>query len=215
MSEQTQPYDLDRDQELILVIYYLYTGSYSYKTIDSYLKYPAALSIIYYLTQKGFFNCNLNEFIQYDYMGSKKYIWEAKKIMNDINIIRDYGYLIRARSRSKTYSDVNAHQCTIEGAVYFQRRLTESISFEKRIDSVKHSLSCSKGHLLGLEFNNDCPYLICHERHNKYRNFISDSYDHYKNTYILAISINGFLKSEIEVGKYSQQISQSAKPFFI
>jgi len=210
MSEQTQPYDLDQDQELILGIYSLYSNESNH----SYLKYPAALSIIYYLLREGHFKYNLNEFIQHDYMGSKKYIWEAKKVVYDINIIRGYGYLIRARSRSKTYSDVNAHQCTSSGFLYFQRRLTESISFKKRFNRVKYSLSCSKGHLLELKFKNNSPYLICNKHHNAYRNYFSDAYNAYRN-YFSAIYIDGFLKSEIDAENYSPQINQSVKPFFI
>ena len=110
---------LDQDQKNILIVYSLYSN----QKLRTYLQYTAACALFFYLTKKEFFKYNLNELLVYDYKEARKYIWESKKFMQDINIVRDYDLLIRARSRSRTSRDVNAHQCSTKGFEYIDLHL--------------------------------------------------------------------------------------------
>ena len=52
------------------------------------------------------------QLLVYDYKNSRRYLWEDKKFMNDINILRQQHTLIRARARNRQYRDINSHQCS-------------------------------------------------------------------------------------------------------
>lgn len=206
MSNLTQ-LGLDNDQKLILAVYSLYTD----EAKNTYLQYTAACAIIYYLTRKHFFDYNLNENIQYDYMGSENYIWEAKKFWKDMNILRSMGYLKRSRILNKKYREINLHQCTATGVSYLNSIESD---LKKDFFGLKNTLVCRKGHLLELKFGKYFPYLICTKHHNTFRNYFWDVYNTYRNS-LASIHLDGFLKSEIEEEKYSWNIDQNAKPFFI
>ncbi len=152
MIQSTTSNILDTDQKKILIVYSLYTN----QTKHSYLQYTAACAVIFYLNKKGIFTYNPNELLVYDYGNSRKYIWEAKKFMNDINVLRDQDLLIRARSKSKTSRDVNAHQCSTKGQAYVKNNLFSKPYFAL----IKDALSCGNDGLYAIQLEKTSPMLI-------------------------------------------------------
>ena len=190
MPEEIITDDLDRDQELILAVYSFYTKEKDH----SYLQYTAACAIFYYLTQKGYFIYNLKELLVYDYNESRRYIWEAKKFMNDINVIRDHDLLIRARIRSKTYRDVNAHQCSTAGHWYIDKIMASDPDFKNTMDDIRRTLSNEWGELYDVVLEESGPML----RSSRGRD----------------VPIQDFLKNMNDTGT-AEEPAEHYKPFFI
>jgi hypothetical protein len=192
---------LDRDQELILAVYSMYT----HESNHTYLQYTAACALFYYLTQKQFFDYDLDELLVYDYGEQRRYIWEAKKFMSDINILRDEDLLIRARSRSKTYRDINAHQCSDKGHEYIAEKRQSSQEISQLYEQLRKTLSNPQGEMYDVRLKDAGPMLV-HERGGEH--------------YVSRIPIQGFLKdlcpsvSSDDKGK-ENCIDESYEPFFI
>ena len=100
--------NLDTDQQKVLFVYSLYSDEKELK----FFQYTAALATCYYLMKKGVFPNYKDQLLVYDYKNSRRYLWEDKKFMNDINILRQNDTLIRARARNRQYRDINSHQCS-------------------------------------------------------------------------------------------------------
>ncbi len=147
----------DQDQRRVLYVYSLYTD----ESKNTYLQYTAACALIYHLSQKGFFDYNLNELLVYDYKEERRYIWESKKFMTDINILRDQQLLLRARSRSKTSHDVNAHQCSIPGHQYIQNLIESCPECKEAFALIKKELTCETGVLKTIKLTSYGPLLVC------------------------------------------------------
>ncbi|MCK5764813.1 MAG: hypothetical protein KAH26_02465 [Bacteroidales bacterium] len=201
MPEEIITDDLDRDQELILAVYSFYTK----ESDHSYLQYTAACAIFYYLTQKGYFDYNLNELLVYDYKESRRYIWEAKKFMKDINVLRDHDYLIRARSRSKTYRDINAHQCSGAGHVHIEEKRKSSKDFNELCEEVRQVLSTDRGELYDVRLKDNGPVLANKRGGEKYVSYAP---------------IKGFLKDLCPAEKDDKDagddcVGEKYEPFFI
>jgi hypothetical protein len=161
---------LDDDQKHILMVYSLYTDEVNL----SYLQYTAACALIFYLSKEGFFKYNQEELLVYDYLESRLYIWESKKFMTDINILRDHGFLIRARCKSKNTRDVNTHQCSEEGREYLNHVLKNSKNTFEIFNSMKNVLSCENNHLKKIRLQEDGPYLDCGTHKYLINGFIKD-----------------------------------------
>ena len=199
MSDLNLSSILSKDQESILSVYYLYTSKHKY----TYLQYTAACALMYFLTQKNIFNYDLDETLVYDYKEERRYIWESKDFMEDINILRDKDYLIRARSRSKTYRDVNAHQCSSKGINYIDKKIKESKDFKTKFEEIEKVLSCSKGHLFEVHLKDNGPKLVCEQNAKECIRFEE---------------IKGFLKdlSFNNISLHARDLSISKyKPFFL
>jgi hypothetical protein len=144
----------NKNQLAILYVYTLYTSE---KTND-YLQYTAALVIFYYLMQKGYFPDYNEQLLIYDYKDSRRFMWEDKTFMNDINVVRSFDYLNRARVRSSEFRDMNAHQCTQKGELYInQLQYADSPEGKK----IAQALHCKCGKLLQVALNDDMPRLVC------------------------------------------------------
>lgn len=180
---------IDKDQMGVLYAYSLYSNEQEY----TYLQYTAACALIFYLSQKGLFNYNLNELLVYDYKEERRYIWESKKFMTDINILRDKGLLLRARSRSKASHDVNAHQCTVLGHQYIKSLLETSSEISVFLQKIKRELSCESGEVKTIRLSDEGPLLCCRNRCHL---------------------IDGFLKFFVDCPDNSQIIPPHS-PFFI
>ena len=145
----------NKNQLAILYVYSLYSSEKQFQ----YLQYTAALVLFYYLTKKGHFeDYKETQLLVYDYKDSRRFMWEDKTFMNDINVIRGFDYLSRARVKTSEYRDINAHQCTQKGADF--------INHSDYITSVKakeiiNELSCKCGDLLQVQLDNDHPRLVC------------------------------------------------------
>lgn len=199
MTGNKMPDNLDRDQESILAVYSFYT----HESNHSYLQYTAACALFFYLTQKGFFKYNLDELLVYDYKESRRYIWEAKKFMADINILRDHNLLIRARSRTKTYRDVNAHQCSDLGHEYIQKLGETSKDFADLQQKLKATLSTDRGELYDIRLDDKGPILVNEREGGQYVSFSP---------------IQGFLKDLCPADpkvKGGECLEENYKPFFI
>lgn len=146
---------LDRDQMLICGLYDLYTSQEENK----YLQYTAACVLFYYLTKKGHFSYSLDAPLVYDYLGQRAYIWEDKKFMADINIVRDAECLIRARARSATSRDVNAHQCSAKGKAFIANLEKENPAFAEAMEAIRSELQVDKG-LLQVVLRAEGPVLV-------------------------------------------------------
>ncbi len=157
MMENYDMYFLDEDQKYILMVYSLYTDEANL----TYLQYTAACALIYYLSKEGFFKYNLEELLVYDYLENRLYIWESKKFMTDINVLRDQGFLIRARCKSKNTRDVNAHQCSGKGREYLNFLLKNSNDSQEILNKIKKILSCENNQLKRIKLEQDGPYLDC------------------------------------------------------
>lgn len=144
----------DKNQLAILFVYSLYTSEYK----NEYLQYTAGLVIFYYLMKKGCFTDYKEQLLVYDYKDSRRFMWEDKTFMNDINIVRSFNYLNRARVHSSDFRDMNAHQCTQRGADYIEQLHYEMTSEGKKI---LQALNCKCGKLLQVSLDDDTPRLVC------------------------------------------------------
>lgn len=145
--------DLDADQKAILYVY----SKYSSEKDAAYLQYTAALVLFYFLMKKGIFPSYKEQLLVYDYKDSRRYMWEDKKFMSDINIIRDFGFLDRSRLKTADYRDMNAHYCTNKGHEYIHEGKAETIDL-KAIDL---HLKCKCGEYLQVRLDDDAPELLC------------------------------------------------------
>ncbi len=145
---------MDQDQQKILYVYSLYAN----ETGLSYLQYTAALAIFFHLKNKGHFPKYKDSLLLYDYKDARRYVWEDKKFMADINIVRDEGFLNRSRVKTKDYRDINAHQCTEAG-----RKYVASHKFDQKSEfaQIKKDLTCKCGKLLHVRLDDDGPVLHC------------------------------------------------------
>lgn len=144
---------LDIDQKTILYVY----SKYSSEKYLGYLQYTAALALFFYLMKKGIFPAYKDQLLVYDYKDSRRYMWEDKKFMNDINIVRDHGFLNRARLKTDSYRDMNAHYCTTQGTEFVASN-ADFESIAKKIDAL---LKCSCGNFRQVQLNDDHPVLSC------------------------------------------------------
>jgi len=200
MPEENKIEPMNKNRDLILAVYSLYTNEANH----SYLQYTAACAIFYHLTTKEVFEYNLNELLVYDYKESRRYIWEAKEFMKDINVVRDHNYLIRARSKSKTYRDVNAHQCSTVGHQYIEDKRKNDHSFNEQIIKIKNILSTDDGELYDVRLNDSGPLLV-NERGGV--------------DYVRYAPIKGFLKDLCVENKQEPEaedcVGRKYEPFFI
>lgn len=160
--------DLDLEQRSILYVYSLYTLEEKY----SYLQYTAACALIYHLTKQGLFTYNTEELLYYDYLDKRHYIWESKKFMTDINILRDHGFLTRARLNSKLGRDVNAHQCSTLGKEYVENLVQSKDEIRQQFNKIKTELSCVDGSLKEIVLKKDAPYLVCQNKSSAIAGFV-------------------------------------------
>lgn len=141
-----------------LAILYVY-ALYSSEKNHVYLQYTAALVVFYYLTRKGHFkDYKETQLLVYDYKDSRRFMWEDKTFMNDINFVRGYDYLSRARVKTSDYRDINAHQCTEKGADFIKK--SDYFSSVEAKDILRE-LSCECGDLLSVRLDDDNPKLVC------------------------------------------------------
>ncbi|MBN2154090.1 MAG: hypothetical protein JW839_21720 [Candidatus Lokiarchaeota archaeon] len=145
---------LDEDQKKILYIYALYSSEEELR----FMQYTGMLSICFHLMKKGIFPNYKEQLLIYDYKADRRYLWEDKKFMNDINVLRKYNVLIRARARSKEYRDVNSHQISRFGSQYLKECNYASTDPGKKILS---HLKCNCGNLRRVVFEDDDPVLKC------------------------------------------------------
>ena len=145
--------ELDTDQKAILYIY----SKYSSEKDALYLQYTAALVLFYFLMKKGIFPSYKEQLLVYDYKDSRRYMWEDKKFMADINHIRDHNFLSRARLKTADYRDMNAHYCTGQGYEYIKAGNANSIDLNK----IDQHLKCKCGAYLKVILEDDCPKLQC------------------------------------------------------
>ncbi len=167
MKSQT----LDQDQQCILYVYSLYS---SYSEVK-YLQYTAALVLFYYLKQNHIFPRYKDHLLIYDYKDTRRFLWEDKKFMNDVNVVRNQVFLSRARLRSQNYRDMNAHQCTPQGFEYLIQNSFAQMEIAKKIKAL---LSCSCGRLHSVSLGDETPFLTCeHCRKKQIRidNFLFDT----------------------------------------
>jgi len=145
---------MDNDQEIILYVYSLYSSEEKL----SYLQYTAALAIFFYLMEKGYLPNYQHQLLLYDYKDTRRYLWEDKKFMNDINIVRDHDFLSRSRVQTTDYRDINAHQCTKKGEEYLSNNKIGETGVFKQI---YNELRCKCGNILKVRLNDDNPELYC------------------------------------------------------
>ena len=171
MEINTQLPPLDQDQKLVLAVYDLYSNQQEH----TYLQYTAICALIFHLIQKGVFTYPDDELLVYDYKEQRRYIWEAKKFMADINILRDHGYLLRARSRSKTSRDVNAHQCTTAGHEFLKKERGKSdADFNAKHKLMLNELTCPNGKPKQLFLADHGPELRCGTARETIKGFLKD-----------------------------------------
>ena len=151
--------ELDVDQKTILYVY----SKYSSEQDLGYLQYTAALVLFFYLMRKGVFPSYKDQLLVYDYKDSRRYMWEDKKFMADINIVRDHGFLNRARLKTDSYRDLNAHYCTTKGAEFVASN-SDFKSISQKVDAL---LQCTCGNFRQIHLNDACPELGCVKCKNK------------------------------------------------
>lgn len=183
--------ELDLDQKLIIGVYNLYSN----ESDLTYLQYTAACAIFYYLTSKELFNYNLDSPLVYDYLYKRRYIWEDKKFMSDINIARDSNYLIRARATSKTSRDVNGHQCSNLGKKYVLELLKTDQTFNLKMKEIEQLLHF-KDILMQVKIKENNPEL----------NAISS-----RGKVVRRIPITGFLKDSHSIEANQKEVSLRIK----
>ena len=144
----------DQDQQSILYVYSLYSSFSEVK----YLQYTGALVIFFYLMKQNIFPDYREHLLIYDYKDTRRFLWEDKKFMTDVNTVRNNGFLSRARLRAQNYRDMNAHQCTQSGFDFLK-----SIGFEntEHAQKIKNHLTCGCGKLYSVDLKDNGPQLIC------------------------------------------------------
>lgn len=142
---------LDADQLLILYVY----SKYSSESECKYLQYTAALALFFYLMGKGVFKNYKHQLLVYDYKDSRRFLWEDKKFMRDINVLRDHGFLSRARLKTENYRDLNAHQITDKGKEFIKKNEKECSG------KIDHLISCKCGALQSVVLLDSAPVLFC------------------------------------------------------
>ena len=156
MEQQSLKLDseLDMDQKKILFVYSLYSNEEEMR----FIQYTAILVACYYLMKQGLFPNYKEQLLIYDYKNSRRYLWEDKKFMNDINVLRAKDTLIRARVRSQDYRDVNSHQCSKVGIKFL-----EDIKFFQSIEgkAILKKLMCKCKNIMNIYLEDDGPYLRC------------------------------------------------------
>lgn len=163
---------MDTDQIKVLYVYSLYTSENQL----TYLQYTAALAIFFYLMEKGHFPNYQHQLLLYDYKDSRRYLWEDKKFMQDVNIIRDRGFLNRSRVKTTDYRDINAHQCTENGQNFIH---TVTDEYSDTFQSIHQDLICDNcNKLLHVLLREDAPHLSCPEECTNIQiaGFIGDVY---------------------------------------
>lgn len=163
-----ETFSIDKDQVNILYVYSLYSNQLH----NSYLQYTAACALMFHLTTKGIFDYNTEELLVYDYKDERRYIWEAKKFMSDINVLRDHSLLIRARVPSEKSRDVNAHQCSIKGHEYLREFSAYSSSTKALFSRIKELLYCKNGTVKEIELTKEGPILKCKHQQELIKGFL-------------------------------------------
>lgn len=169
---------LDLDQKKVLFVYSLYSSEEKLE----FLQYTGMLAICYYLMKNGIFPNYKEQLLIYDYKDSRRYLWEDKKFMKDINEIRSQGMLIRARARSQEYRDINSHQCSKKGSQYIR-----AIRFQETVEGKKilKFLKCWCKKLRHIFLEDDGPYLSCPNCKSQVliEGFLYDLHEPIKHTY--------------------------------
>jgi len=145
---------LDFDQLLILYVY----SKYSSEEECSYLQYTAALVLFFYLMEQGVLKNYKHQLLVYDYKDSRRFLWEDKKFMSDINIIRDHGFLSRARLKTEDYRDLNAHQITSLGKEFSTKYELEEPKIVEEIDKL---IKCNCDRFYSVKLEPNMPVLVC------------------------------------------------------
>lgn len=145
---------MDQDQKIILFVYSLYSSEEEL----TYIQYTAALVIFYHLMKKGYLPYYHEQLLLYDYNDSRRYLWEDKKFMKDINIVRDFGFLSRSRVKTVDYRDINSHQCTKKGFEYLKENNIADTDYCKKI---LNELKCKCGNILQVKLSENNPELVC------------------------------------------------------
>jgi hypothetical protein len=145
---------LDQDQKAVLYVYSLYSS----EDLCQYLQYTAALVVFYYLMKKGHFPQYQEQLLVYDYKDSRRFVWEDKKFMADINIIRDHDFLNRARINTKNYRDINTHQITREGQAHLKEI---NYAHSEPGQKIRKELTCKCKRLFTVRLDDDIPRLVC------------------------------------------------------
>lgn len=151
-----------QDQMLCLYIYELYSSEKKIR----YLQYTGMLAVTYYLMKQGLFdNRYVDDILIYDYLDARRYVWEDKQFMRDINILRDDKLLIRSRIRTLAYRDYNAHQISQAGSDYLKKINFANTSSAKQLLSLLSCPRCKR--LYSIHLEEDAPKLICPRCKNK------------------------------------------------
>lgn len=96
--------------------------------------------------------------------------------MQDVNIIRDNGFLSRSRVKTTDYRDINAHQCTQNGHDFIGSVKNE---YSEMLQSIHQELICDDcNKLLHVLLKEDAPHLSCLEECTNIQiaGFIGDVY---------------------------------------
>ncbi len=144
---------LDKDQQSILYVY----SKYSSEKDTVYLQYTAALVIFYFLMKNKIFPLYKEQLLVYDYKDSRKYMWEDKKFMEDVNVVRDFDFLNRARLKTAGYRDLNAHYCTQKGLKYIEEGKANLVDTK----AINKLLKCKCGNYLQVHLEEKSPVLRC------------------------------------------------------
>jgi hypothetical protein len=108
--------------------------------------------------KRGVFPNYKYQLIVYDYKDSRRFMWEDKKFMSDVNVLRDHDFLIRARLNTKDYRSINTHQCTNEGEKYLKET---NYSTTQGAKDILRYLTCKCKRLYRVRLDDDMPRLVC------------------------------------------------------
>jgi hypothetical protein len=149
---------LTENQKKVLYLYSLYSNNKDMV----YLQYTGILALSFYLMNNKVFPEYRDSILVYDYLDARRYVWEDKIFMNDINVLRGYDLLMRARVRTLNYRDVNSHQITKKGADYLESILFQETLDAREIDSLIYCPRCKRNpRLLDILIEEKNPVLKC------------------------------------------------------
>ena len=78
--------------------------------------------------------------------------------MDDVNKVRDHGYLIRSRVKTADFRDVNAHQCATSGKEFLTKKNFKEKDYCVAVDQ---ALMCQCGSRFQVVLADENPELSC------------------------------------------------------
>jgi len=152
-------YNISENQKKILLLLNEYTHER-----DIFLQYTAFLTLIKYLTDLGVFNYYFSVF-EYDYLDSRRFLYESKKCLKELYELRDIDLVQRASIRVSNYKNIIIYSISEKGIDYINKNYSTLENLYKKIKEYIYCKSCNS--LLNIRFMKEDPIIYCENYESK------------------------------------------------